>query len=215
MQWHPCNSGWLQNFEKTSRRRAATSPRPLFPGPLCLQRTLHDLTHTTVRPTMWSVVSRPVPSHVASRSHSVGGSGGRADGRRGWRETGAVWVAQTACSGTVVHLSVAEPRDAERKIKNTTTTRGVCLRACVRAVFFPSDATRLEGNVRHCVPDQKFLRTDGVRGITRRVVSRPDDDRPIIAFCAKACRLVINPPASTFGVLSQQARERAMAKSRA
>ena len=145
MQWHPCNSGWLQNFEKTSRRRAATSPRPLILGPLCLQRTLHGLTHTTVRPTMWSVVSRPVPSHVASRSHSVGGSGGRTDGEDGERPrlcglhkrpVRERWFTPV-CRGTT---------GRREKNKRHNNDAG-CVCACVRAVgLFPvrRDAVRRE-----------------------------------------------------------------------
>ena len=67
------------------------------------------------------------------------------------------------------------------------------MRACGRS--FSRLKTRFEGNVRHCVPDQKSLRMDGVRGITRRVVSRPDDDRPIIAFAPRfVASSLIRPP---------------------
>ena len=78
------------------------------------------------------VPSRPVPSHVASRSHSVGGSGGRTDGEDGERPrlcglhkrpVRERWFTPV-CRGT-----------KGRREKNKEHNNDVgCVLACVRAV---------------------------------------------------------------------------------
>ena len=132
-------------FRENVQKKGSHKPQTIIIGPLCLQRTLYDVTHTTVRPTMWSVVSRPVPSHVASRSHSVGGSGGRTDGEDGERArlcglhkrpVRERWFTPV-CRGTT---------GRREKNKRHNNDAG-CVCACVRAVgLFPvrRDAVRRE-----------------------------------------------------------------------
>ena len=91
------------------------------------------------------VPSRPVPSHVASRSHSVGGSGGRTDGEDGERPrlcglhkrpVRERWFTPV-CRGTT---------GRREKNKRHNNDAG-CVCACVRAVgLFPvrRDAVRRE-----------------------------------------------------------------------